>query len=62
VEDAMTGFGQGRTAEDVRRSQFERAVGVAADRAWASGIEEELLAALFDVLDGAAQRADADPR
>jgi hypothetical protein len=40
-------------AEEDRRAEFERVMRYATERAWNDGTEEEVMAALFDVLNGA---------
>ena len=44
--------------DEERRAEFERVLSYVAERAWVDGVEEEVMAALFDVLDGAAQQRE----
>jgi len=46
----MTGPTYDRTAAE---AEFRRAMDSAADRAWKEGVEEEALAAMFDLLEAA---------
>jgi hypothetical protein len=39
-------------------AQFRRVMNYATDEAWARGAEEEAMAAMYDVLDGAARHGD----
>lgn len=45
--------------EDTGRSEFRRVMAYATERAMNDGLEEEVMAALFDVFDNSAQQADA---
>ena len=46
------------TVEDNRRAEFERVMQYATERAWVDGLEEAVMAALFDVLNGDPQRGE----
>jgi hypothetical protein len=39
--------------EDLRKAEFERVMRYVTERAWADGREQEAMAVLFDVLNGA---------
>lgn len=43
--------------DNERKAEFERVMSYVADRAWTEGVEEDVMAALFDVLEGTARRA-----
>jgi hypothetical protein len=45
--------------QDAGRAEFRRVMAYATERATNDGLEEEVMAALFDVFDAWAQRADA---
>jgi hypothetical protein len=46
-----------RRADDERRAEFERVMRYATERAWADDLEEQVMAALFDVLNSQDQPA-----
>ena len=46
--------------KDARKAEFERVMNYATERAWVDGIEHEVMAALFDVLNGELPEDDAD--
>jgi hypothetical protein len=43
---------------DERRAEFQRVLDYAGERAWAEGVEEDLMAALFDVFEASARRTE----
>jgi hypothetical protein len=48
--------------DDERRAEFERVMQYAKERAWADGLEEAVMAALFDVFNGGAQERRGSER
>jgi hypothetical protein len=56
VEDDMNAT----VTEDEAQDMFRRTMAYVTERACADGLEENVLAALFDVLDDAAQRTDPE--
>lgn len=48
--------------KDAAKAEFRRVMSYATDRALNDGLAEEVMAALFDVFDGWAQRTDAVPQ
>lgn len=50
--------GKNESAFRTGRAEFQRVMRYATDRAVNDGLEEEVMAALFDVFDSSAQQAD----
>jgi len=54
----MTPTTVAQQGNEERRAEFERVMSYVAERAWVDGVEDEVMAVLFDVLDGAAQQRE----